>query len=260
MSRPDHMQSIVRQRPACIYFCQAVAGLVIFGLSCQGAAAQQPDPLTSSIAAHGGAPVQAATTLRIEAQSTANGVTRPVTISASLDGSIRLDYQGANPHSYVNTPSGAIEIVLGHHIIKSGHIGAFAQMDMLSVFGIRHLAQPDVQRITQSPSTVDGRSTLPVRAITGRTQTHYRRTIADDVTVQVDQATGLVAEIMRRQYAEKSLDISFLAGFRFSDYRSVNGVLLPFRIDRVMDGLVRETITVQTVDLNPSLASDLFRR
>src|SRR5262249_51028767 len=172
----------------------------------------------------------------------------------------RLDYTGAASRSIVTSPAGVFQIVQRKRSVLPPHVGLFAEWDMLSGFGIRHLVQPGVQRTTLQPGVVNGRPSIHVKAVTGRTKTIYRRTLTDEVDVQVDQATNLVAEISRRQPAERSLDAPFQAAFRFSDYRTANGLTLPFRIERVIQGVVREVITVQTIELNPVFARDLFTR
>ena len=46
----------------------------------------------------------------------------------------------------------------------------------------------------------------------------------------------------------------------FSDYRAVSGLFLPFRIERYVDGHLREVITVDTIQINPTFPVNLFRR
>jgi hypothetical protein len=143
----------------------------------------------------------------------------PVTISAEWDaqgmGSIRLDYGQPVVRTYLNTPKGSTELVEKrppvHH---PSHVGVFAQLDMLSVFGVSRLAGVGVERSLPAATIVAGRASDAVRARTAQVKTVYRRAVADDVTVQVDRGTGLVAEITRLQFAERNLDISFHAGFR----------------------------------------------
>jgi hypothetical protein len=236
--------------------------MVMLGLTAAVApsTAQQPDPLVRAIAAHGGNVVETVVRIQMRGRSS-NG--QPVTISASLVGndanSLRLDYGIPVTKSFISKPVGAAELTVGRPTVwKPAHVGAFAQLDMLSVFGIRHLASPLVQQTVRGAGNLEGRPTTQVRAITERTKKVLRRTVADDVDVQVDQETGVVMEIMRMQRTENNLDRSFLAGFRFSDYRRVFGILLPYQIQRVMNGVVRETITLESIELNPPLTLTFF--
>ena len=75
-----------------------------------------------------------------------------------------------------------------------------------------------------------------------------------------DQQTGLVSAISRKQFADESLDLAFVSTYTFSDYRPVSGLLLPFRIERYLDGRLRETIVASSIQLNPALPADLFER
>jgi hypothetical protein len=229
------------------------------------AVAQGEDLIDAALARHGGASrLIAVLRIRMNGHSVVGNATEPVTISASIEanetGNVRIDYGQPVTRSYVNTPTGSFELTRGSQrgLRKSPHVGAFAQLDILSALGIQHLARPGVQRSTAEPAAVAGRPSQKVRVITPRSKTVYRRILSDDTEVQIDQETGLVVEIQRRHYAEKSLDVSFMSGFRFSAYREIEGVILPYRIDRVMEGAVRETITVDRIEINPGFIPDLF--
>lgn len=224
------------------------------------AAAQ--DPLERAVTAHGGQALNGVARIRMEGTSVTEGRTQRVVITASVQPTteaLRIDYGEPVSRSFINTGgNGALEVRGTNHLRYSPNVGAFAQMDMLSAFGVRHLATPAARRTVRGVKTVAGRPSTEVEAETDRALSLYRRTIGDSVHAAVDQETGLVAEILRKQYANDSLDIAFWAGFRFSDYRTVEGLVLPFRIDRVMDGLVRESITLERVILNPAFAPDHF--
>jgi hypothetical protein len=47
----------------------------------------------------------------------------------------------------------------------------------------------------------------------------------------------LVSQINRVQSADRRMDLRFLMTTTFSDYRRVEGILLPHRIDRFLDGV-----------------------
>jgi hypothetical protein len=236
----------------------ALLGLLLVGMPLS---AQEQDPLLRAIAVHGGSAVETIVRIQMRGQSS-NG--QPVTISASLVGndanSLRVDYGRPIAKSFINTPQGAVEVTTGGRTVwKPTHVGAFAQLDILSVLGIQHLATPLVQRTIRGTDVVEGRASTRVGALTERTKKVFRRTVTDGVDVLVDQASGVVVEIIRRQPTEKNLDATFLAGFRFSDYRTVQGILLPYRIQRVMNGVVVETMTFDTIDLNPPLTNTFFK-
>ena len=72
--------------------------------------------------------------------------------------------------------------------------------------------------------------------------------------------TGLVARIQRIQYAERSLDRPYWLSNDFADYRAVQGLLFPFRIDSSIDGRRTSTITVTAVTLNPPLSPAIWEK
>jgi hypothetical protein len=187
----------------------------------------------------------------------------PVTISASLVGSdaesLRVDYGVPVTRSTINTPKGVFELRSGKPTVwKPPHVGAFAQRDILSALAVLPLIPPNVVRTPGGNGSVNGRASQRIHAATGRAKTVFRRAVTDEVDIQIDEETRLVAEILRRHYAEGSLDVTFQAGFRFADYRLVTGIYLPFRIERVMGGAVRETIVLDAIELNPPLSTGFF--
>ncbi len=88
----------------------------------------------------------------------------------------------------------------------------------------------------------------------------YRRILKNEEDVDFDKQTGLVAAIHRLGYADDALDATFVTTYAFSDYREVDGIYLPFHIDRYMDGRLKETIVVDTFEINPVLDADAFVR
>jgi hypothetical protein len=66
---------------------------------------------------------------------------------------------------------------------KAPHDGAYTELDMLSVFGIRHLAAGP-QKTLAGPGAVSGRATQKVRTATGRQQVHYGRKVVDEAEIQ----------------------------------------------------------------------------
>jgi hypothetical protein len=237
-----------------------VLSILAFG---QSSAAQAPDRIGAAVEAHGGVRLATVASVQMRGRSVRGGGATPVAISASFvgvdAGSLRVDYGTPVERSFYNTPKGAAEAVAGQPtVFKPAQVGLFAQFDILAGLGIQHLTAPSVQRSGGEPSLVNGRASNKVRAVTGRSKMLYRRGVADDLDVDLDAETGLVAAITRRQIAEGTMDLTFLAGFRFSDYRQVQGLWMPFRIDRVLDGVVRESIQLDSVDLNAPLSSGFF--
>ena len=138
-------------------------------------------------------------------------------------------------------------------------MSAFSQLDMLPVFSIPPLAEGGVTIRALGRGAVGGLGTQRFKALTGRQQTFYKRILRDEPDVDFFD-NGLVAGISRRQYADRSLDLSFVLAHAFSDYRNVNGLMFPFRIEKFIDGILRETIVVNTVELNAPISDAIFER
>lgn len=219
---------------------------------------QQPKtPYERALEAHGGAIVLSVQNLAIHGQSTRGGKPQPVTISASLDGKLRVDYGKPVVQTEVFTAGGNFSVNSGAKRWKAPHAGAYAQLDLLSIFGVLHLAAAPQQSALE-PAVVAGRTSDRVKAVTGRSKLVYRREIKDEADVVFDRETGLIAAISRQQFADESLDLSFQLTTTFSDYRPEGGMALPHKIVRFVDGQAIEEITVESVEINPAFEREFF--
>lgn len=236
---------------------------LLFVFSALAFGQSSPDPLfAAAYEAHGGGVIHTVQTLVIRGLSTRAGQNaEALVLSANLDGRLRLDYGPQTARrTEVSRPEGGFRVQQGKTTWKAGHSGAFAQLDWLSVLGIRHLAN-GIERTLQQPGTVAGRETERAKVVTGRDQFHYRRQVKDEAEVQFDKETGLVAAISRQQFADESLDLAFTLTTTFSDYRPVaGGLVLPFQIRRYVDGQLSETVTVDSIDINPAFEPEFFGR
>jgi hypothetical protein len=232
--------------------------LIVLLWTLEAAAQQSPDPLVRSVEAHGGGALSAVQSLRLRAQSDTGSKPQPVTISSSMDGKLRIDYGQPVHRTDISTAEGTLA-VRGGNPTWSTHAGAYAQLDLLSVFGILHLAQ-GIEKTSLPPATVSGREADRIRVATGRGKTVYRRPLKDEAEVSVDKATGLVSAISRTQYADESLDLAFTLTTTFSDYRAEAGFLFPFKISRYVNGVLREIFTVESIEINPAFAPETFGR
>ena len=212
-----------------------------------------------ALLAHGGAALGAVRTIRITGQSTTKEGVQPITLSASIDGELRIDYGNPVTRSRVTDAEGTFEERNGERKYSSAHDGLFATLDWFSVLGIRHFAT-GLRRTSLGSSAIIDRPTRKVRAATGLEQSHYDRTIQDEVDVDFDVETGFVAAISRRQFSARSLDHPFVLTTAFSDYRHVGDMVLPYAIGRSIGGNLRETITVDSIEINPSFTPGIFER
>jgi hypothetical protein len=216
-------------------------------LTVSAAAAQVlSDPFARAIEAHGGAALQVVQTLILHGKSHQGSVVQTIKISASLAGKLRVDYLDFG-QKITRTEVSALDSnyrrVGDRTVWLAPHAGAYAQLDLLSVLGILHLAN-GIEKTVMGDGVVEGRSTGHVKVVTGREQMQYRRRVKDEAEVHFDTATGWVAAISHIQYAEESLDLPFTLTTTFSDYRPEAGFLLPFKISRYVNGILRETFTV----------------
>lgn len=217
------------------------------------------DVLSQSIAAHGGPAVTAVQTVEIHAALVALGNKQetPVVVSAAMDGRLRIDFGSPAERFIVVSNDGTTEYRGKQAIKLPSHVGAFSALDMLSVFGVQRFAAPG-NAVTAADSA--NGSLVELKAATHEEKRFYGRKITDEATVEVDKATGLILSIQRVQYANQSLDRPFIAGQRFSDYRSVKGVLFPFRIESSIDGRVVAVFSVTSVIFNPALSPLTWER
>lgn len=220
----------------------------------------QTDPIAAALAAHGPA-IDTVQRLQLTGVSRSARGTELITISASLEGTLRVEYGRPATRTYLSTTKGATEVIEGKPVVfKPPQVGAFAQLDLLAVFGIRHFGASAVQRTVVGTGQIGDRTFIDARAVTGRRRVVLGREIADSVSVKVDSQTGVVLEITRDLYAENSVEFSIPAGFRFKDYRLVDGIYMPFEIERVLNNNVVETIALDAVDLHPVFATNFFNR
>jgi hypothetical protein len=225
------------------------------------AVAQSPvDVFTAALNQHGGAAVDSVATIHIDGQSTDRNGTLPVAITAELDGHIRFDYGKPVVRSLVHTPQYEF-IVRGSQVEhKQQHVELFATLDMLSIFGLRRI-ETGAPAWSDGGTAVDGGRTVIIRGVsTGQQRRIYGRFLKDNFQIAFDAQTGLVSSITRQQYSDNSLDVVFPVTYRFSDYRKVENVVFPFRIEKSVLSQITETIVVSAVQLNPPVSGSTFER
>jgi hypothetical protein len=141
------------------------------------------------------------------------------------------------------------------------HVGIFAQLDLLSVFGLLRLETGNVTWTDLPAVAVSGRAANGRKADTGQTKQHLRRTLQDQADIHFDAETGLVVAITRKHYGEKSLDLVMPVTTVFSDHRMVQNIVFPFRIERYLNNTpLTEVITVTNVQFNPPFSPSIFER
>ena len=199
-------------------------------------------------------------TLHGQSVSGAANVKTPLTIYGDPGGRVRFDYGSPVARSMVLTSQGMMQVNNGTVSFPPPHVAAFAQLDMLGVIGVYALESLSPHYTPLPAGEVKGRPTTRLTADSGRQQVHYQRTIADAVDIDLNSSTGLILQLSRKQYSDKNLDLSFICSWTFSDFRMVNGLVLPFLIEKSINGALLETITVESAELNTGFTADLFDR
>jgi hypothetical protein len=224
--------------------------------------AQRPqDAFTAAVANHGGVTaINAVQTLRIVGESTSRNGKTPVTMSVDLNGRMRIDYGQPVTRSLVHTPQGETEIVDGKTLHKQAFVGLFGGLDLFSIVGLKRLQLGGTVWTDAGSAIEAGRAVAQRKVDTGVRERHYGRTVKDEFDIKFDVESGLVSSITRQQFAENSMDLVFPVRYAFSDYRSIGGVLFPYRIDKYVFGRLAETILATTVETNPVLPTTLFVR
>jgi len=94
-------------------------------------------------------------------------------------------------------------------------------------------------------------------------QRSFNRALDEDAEVFVDATTSLIVRSQRMQAANDSMDFRVPSVLDFSDYRQVNGMMIPFRIVNTIgdrnSGMRQVTITIQSVLINQGIADSAFR-
>ena len=207
--------------------------------------------ISASLTAHGGAQLLQVLTVRLRGKSTLGKIEEPMVVSASMEGSSRIDYGQPVTRSLVTTPVGSFEVRDGQRRYRPPHSGAYTGLDLFSVLSIRNTFANGANRGVVGMQTLNGREVFRAHVGTDRQQVHYGRVLKDEADIDLDVATGLVAAVHRRGHADEDLNLTFVDSYTFADYRDVNGIQLPFKIERYFNGRLEETITVDSFEINP---------
>jgi len=136
-------------------------------------------------------------------------------------------------------------------------LSGFTQLDATSVFLLAQLAGRPVRVDRPEPAKFQGIPAFRVHVSSDRSEVHYRQyKVRDELDLFVTES-GLLAGIERTFYRERPL-FTVTMRLAFSDYRDANGVLLPYRIDRYMNGHNVESIAVDAYAFDIPTTSALF--
>jgi hypothetical protein len=192
--------------------------------------------------------------IQITGASTQDGVTLPVQITATNRDEAVFQY--ANQRKYVATPT-AHFVADGSRMTYEPAPGGFAQLDVTSVFALTQLSRRPIT--AGKPERLGEGQSLRVRLRGQRSEWHFRRfEVADQLDLYVG-SSGLLEGISRTFY-ENEPRWERTVAVRFDDYRETQGVLLPYHIERYLDGKLTETIAIDTYTFDVPAGAELFAR
>jgi hypothetical protein len=74
----------------------------------------------------------------------------------------------------------------------------------------------------------------------------------------LDATSNLPVAVVFNTHADADLHVNMVTEVRFADYRKVNGVLIPFSFQKMLNGGTILTATVTSAELNTGLTTSLF--
>jgi hypothetical protein len=182
------------------------------------------------------------------------GVSEPVTITATANEDVLIDYGGIRKQ--IATATALFRVESGRVKPQPTNSG-FSQLDVTGLFFLAHLSR---RPITVGPATailLQGSPAKRLKVVNGRIDVHYRQHVVKDEVDVLTGDNGLLIGISRSFYAGGSRFQVTLA-VTFSDYRDMNGILLPYRIERYIKGFKVETILVNGYQFNVPVTRSLF--
>lgn len=190
----------------------------------------------------------------------------------------------ADAHTSLTTPDGQVEATTRTYVEYPDHVrvdATIGDVQLVQVYAGDQgwLKDPGGVRDAPPPVLAEFRASArrdPVALLVGLATGAYRATLlseegADGRVLRVvsvsgedmapvkmffDPAHGRIAKLAYEVRAERT----FQAEERFDDYRTIDGVSLPFKATVMRDGLVLVERTLTAVRVNPALPEDTFAR
>jgi hypothetical protein len=192
--------------------------------------------------------------IQITGVSTRGGTAEPVTITATRYEEVLIQY-GARERR-VTTPSANFRADASK-VTSEDTPGGFAQMDVTGLFLVAQLAERGAAVGAAEETASPGLRRITVWG--NRSELHYRRfTVRDILDLYID-ASGRLAGIVRQFYPDEP-QYRHTVSLAFSDYRKTGGVLLPYRIERFLQGKSMETLTVEAYAFDVPAGRAMFAK
>jgi hypothetical protein len=190
--------------------------------------------------------------IQITGVSTRGGAAEPIKITATRYEEVLIEY--GNRERRVTTPS-ANFLADASKTTAEDRPGGFAQLDVTGLFLVAQLAERGVAVGFAEESSSPGLRRIAVRG--NRSELHYRRfTVHDALDLYIDPL-GRLAGIVRQFYPDEP-QYRYTVSLAFSDYRETGGLLLPYRIERFLQGKSVEAITVGAYAFNVPASPAMF--
>ena len=130
---------------------------------------------------------------------------------------------------------------------------------------IAELDQPQIQITDRGMVTINGLRAYHISIQTKDTEAAKRflhRPLEEAADFFIDAQTSLIIRSERLRTSEENMDFRVPSVLEFSDYRTVNGVAVPFRIVNTMGGpnigTYQTTTVFTTVTINSGIPDTLF--
>ncbi len=195
-----------------------------------------------------------------------NGVTRPLNISGKRTGLGRLE-NGSGPDRNVFV-FGPARSWAGNGI-DMRPLQAHTAQRRLTLFPfldlIADLDGPDMEAAYAGVVTINGRAAhkISIRTVDREAPKRFlRRPLEEAADFFIDTESLLIVRSERLRATEENMDFKIPSVLDFSDYRNINGVMVPFRIVNTMGSATigfYQTVTVfNSVTINSGLPDSLF--
>jgi len=84
----------------------------------------------------------------------------------------------------------------------------------------------------------------------GKTETELQLQKLSETEIEVDPQSGLVASIQYNIHPDKTSTVNIPVEVRYSDYREVNGIKVPFKVQKFVNNTLVEDLTIEHVNVN----------
>jgi hypothetical protein len=190
--------------------------------------------------------------VRIEGRFSQGSVPVPLTITATEREEVLYEYGGGRPFRRVTTPETQFIEEAGKAEFPSMSPG-FSQLDVTGVFMLAKSSNAASAKRAGS-AALRGAPGEKLSVDRGRMEVHFDSLINDTFDLYTN-AEGLLTGISRTFNAGP---ITMSIAHEFFDFRPVDGVMLPFRIERVVRGRKSGIIDVDRSILDAPASPQLF--